>query len=202
MAAEQPSNTLILNENVEDFQDFKPFFRVIPLKKFNFSLVVYESVKEAKERYEFLKQKHRIAYYLYTDLAWLNGNKISPTEFLSLPHAEKNFLISPPGDPPLGWTQDSESKPSAGGFTIDVEEGRHHFIKTRSYSDLVDFNLNGDCAIDVELHDQQHVQEIVTFTNSGEALKLPVIVIDHVQGDTIGHVKLKIPQTHMPPKGN
>jgi Calcipressin len=196
----QPSNTLILNENCQDFEDFKPFFRVIPLKKFKFSLLVYKTTQEAKQKYEFLQQKYALSYYLYTDLAWFNGDKISPTEFLSLPQAEKNFLISPPGDPPLGWTQDSEAKPSAGGFTVEVEEGRHHFIKTRSYSDLVDFSLDGDC---VQEYDQEHVQEIVTFTNGGEALKLPLIVIDHVQGDTIGHLKkLKIPQTHIPPKGN
>ena len=190
----QPSNTLILSDFITDFTPFKPFFRVIPLEKFRICIFVYESTKAAKSKFDSLQSQFPLHYYLYTDLNWFSGSKIVPTEFLSPPKTEKNFLISPPGDPPLGWIQDPEAKPSPGGFTIAEEEGRHHFIKTRSFADLLDFKLDPD-------ESPSHLQEIVTFTDGGEVSSLPLIVIDHAQDYTpLEPSRFKIPQTHMPPR--
>ncbi|KAI8622413.1 Calcipressin-domain-containing protein [Chytriomyces sp. MP71] len=39
----------------------------------------------------------------------------SNAELLQVPPTEKNFLLSPPGSPPVGWVQSQESEPSRGG---------------------------------------------------------------------------------------
>lgn len=42
-------------------------------------------------------------------------NPNQQSQFLQVPQIERNFLLSPPGSPPIGWVQIRESGPSSGG---------------------------------------------------------------------------------------
>ncbi|TPX50591.1 hypothetical protein SeLEV6574_g00799 [Synchytrium endobioticum] len=79
----------------------------------------------------------------HTDLHMLT----QPPTMLQVPHAEKNFLLSPPGSPPVGWIQMQESGPTPGGhsqlhdvwhelmnedFSLDVGSDNHHDDDDRS----------------------------------------------------------------------
>ncbi|ORY53654.1 hypothetical protein BCR33DRAFT_711033 [Rhizoclosmatium globosum] len=116
--------------------------RFIPITSFFRFLVVFESiedaarVKEALHNVTFMGNKTLKVYYgEHTD----NNHLMNPDagqNLLRVPPLEKNFLLSPPGSPPVGWIQPAESGPAAGG---------HHQAMLDALSKLTDedFSLDG-----------------------------------------------------------
>ena len=54
------------------------------------------------------------ARYQHTDTDLLLSPTAATDQYLRVPEIEKNFLLSPPGSPPLDWTQERESAPFTG----------------------------------------------------------------------------------------
>lgn len=49
-----------------------------------------------------------------------DGSTIPPANYLRPPPIEKNFLISPPGSPPVGWEQVKEDPPNPSPLAEDL----------------------------------------------------------------------------------
>jgi len=94
---------------------------------------------------EFLDGKVLKVYYgEHTDLTAPVSNNL-----LQVPPVEKNFLLSPPGSPPIGWVQSTESVPSRGG---------HHAAMLSSLMELQDddFRLDDSTSNDYLATDNQN----------------------------------------------
>ncbi|KAJ3071613.1 hypothetical protein HDU98_005051 [Podochytrium sp. JEL0797] len=120
--------------------------RFIPITSFFRFLVVFDSpetaaiVKQELHGTDFLGQKTvRVYFGDNTDSNHLmNPNAGNTMNLLQVPPLEKNFLLSPPGSPPVGWVQPSEAQPSRGG---------HHQAMIDALVKLADeddFALDGD----------------------------------------------------------
>ncbi|BGP29802.1 hypothetical protein JCM10296v2_001548 [Rhodotorula toruloides] len=104
-----------------------------PLEKFGRVICVYDDEDEARrakdemdgfvweeEGDEGLPNGHEPtpirAYYGPTfpteRLAYLQQSQTTPATHLEVPSSGKNFLISPPGSPPVGWEQIEEDEPN------------------------------------------------------------------------------------------
>ncbi|KAJ3415646.1 hypothetical protein HDV05_004522 [Chytridiales sp. JEL 0842] len=128
-----PTNTLILtNLTPPDFEDngkiirelLGPFGRVLRLtllKSFNRILAVFESCEDADMAKRSLHKERvggrewRVYFGEHTDLNLLQPNPNPQPLLLQVPATEKNFLLSPPGSPPVGWVQGREEGPNPGG---------------------------------------------------------------------------------------
>ncbi|TPX35230.1 hypothetical protein SmJEL517_g02306 [Synchytrium microbalum] len=72
----------------------------------------------------------RVYFGQHTDLDQLTQPTISR---LQVPHPEKNFLLSPPGSPPVGWVQIQEGGPSAGGHA-ELHDVWHELMNEETFS--------------------------------------------------------------------
>ena len=132
--------------------------------------------------------------------------------YLSIPSTSRNFLLSPPGSPAIGWVQTSESEPSKGGFVSprDLQDAR-----IASEISLLDFTLDGgvevkpESAIDSEWMIQEKKEKdgvfsrVVKFKSLEDGLELPVICISGDGTVDLGldfSVTSRIPQTCLPPR--
>lgn len=137
--------------------------------------------------------------------------------FLTLPPTSRNFLLSPPGSPSVGWVQTSESEPSKGGFTFpqDLQDAR-----IASEISLLDFTLDGGVEVEDEENQMDrsdsmkiNVQEkrekdgvairVVKFDSLESGLELPVICISGDESVDVGldsSILSRIPQTSLPPR--
>lgn len=74
----------------------------------------------------------------------------SGENYLRVPEHERNFLISPPGSPPLGWIQVAEDGPNSGGC-FDLNEALANFEASNLSQDLPEFKLDGATSFDGSL---------------------------------------------------
>ncbi|PVU87181.1 hypothetical protein BB559_006191 [Furculomyces boomerangus] len=100
----------LLYEKLKEFGDIYHFSK---LKSFSRCLVVYRTTIEAKKAKESLENyeiepgnKLRMYFSLHTPLSYTTNS------FLEVPKSEKLMLISPPGSPIIGWTQNPEDSPN------------------------------------------------------------------------------------------
>ncbi|KAJ1339563.1 hypothetical protein BSLG_005810 [Batrachochytrium salamandrivorans] len=126
------------------------------------------------------------------DLSQLGLDGKMKQTLLSVPQLERNFLLSPPGSPPVGWEQPKELAPVTGGHTEALS------LSTLS---LAGFCLDGGVDVDLDNIQPQNVvdtahfsklsitsdgrrQETLTFgtgvasAKSSADVSLPVIVIE------------------------
>ena len=73
----------------------------------------------------------------HTDTDLLLSPTAAADQYLRVPEIEKNFLLSPPGSPPLDWTQERESAPFTGSHSAVLDS------VTRELR-LDGFSLGGD----------------------------------------------------------
>ncbi|KAJ1549203.1 hypothetical protein HK405_007918 [Cladochytrium tenue] len=105
-------------------KDAPKALRVIPLRSLKRIIVIFRTGADAEMARGLLELKrpmelgeaHRVFYGEPTDLALLDARgNAAPTVLLQVPPIERNFLISPPGSPPIGWVQVREGGPNPGG---------------------------------------------------------------------------------------
>ncbi|KAF8968268.1 Calcipressin-domain-containing protein [Flammula alnicola] len=142
----QPTNTLavtslpksffeplILSMLREHFASFGDINQWVPLQGFGRIIIVYEfehHAEDAKQKCDpIIVDSHdddsRIILRVYRadpnplitrgEHSW-----IPHTSYLKPPPIEKNFLISPPGSPPVGWEQIKEDPPNVAPLAEDL----------------------------------------------------------------------------------
>ncbi|KAJ3273246.1 hypothetical protein HDV01_004604 [Terramyces sp. JEL0728] len=140
---------------------------------------------------------------MHTDLNWLNPEPSIRMSYLNIPEPERNFLLSPPGSPPVGWLQTAESEPKPGGFCESIEE------RALSFVSLNDFKLDGYEDVDLSTEEERDRKilgqektetgsnsKIYKFEGTGDA-ELPTLQID-IAPDMFP-AKIRMPTTVRPP---
>ncbi|KAI9334996.1 Calcipressin-domain-containing protein [Zopfochytrium polystomum] len=77
----------------------------------------------------------RVYYADHTEDRHLNPEQGVNIGHLQVPEIERNFLLSPPGSPPIGWVQSREGGPNPGGhaqalldaLNLMIDENEHEF---------------------------------------------------------------------------
>lgn len=121
-----PTDTLIITnlateifttENIKNYRrevaKLGKIVKWIPLKSFIRVIASFQTIQDAERVRDALhKQSTRdiITYVYYTDSL---SAKLDGSGLLQVPELERNWLISPPGSPPVGWTQAREDAPNA-----------------------------------------------------------------------------------------
>lgn len=106
------------------------------------------------------------------------GNSINVVvvDTLRVPERTRNFLISPPGSPPIGWVQIAESSPATGGHTDVHTQAVRNMLADPS---TANFTLDEGPAID-----EDGTRHVLTFGHgTSEESSLPVICIDFSPAD-------------------
>ncbi|KAG8905861.1 carbohydrate-binding module 1 protein [Tulasnella sp. 403] len=148
---EDETNTLILtslsptffNPEVLDalrdhFSSYGELHTWAPLKGFRRIVMVYWSNEDAArareecdgmvladENDKVISNALRVYRGTYTDLS----NEVTR---LPVPHTTKNFLISPPGSPPVGWEPAEEEAPNAETLAADLIAALHRLQLNRA----------------------------------------------------------------------
>eukprot|EP00842_Homolaphlyctis_polyrhiza_P005734 jgi/Hompol1/6161/HPOL_004848-RA len=99
------------------------------------------NIKTSLHKSSFLGLELRIYYGQHTDLCYLDPEAGKRLNLLKVPETERNFLLSPPGSPPVGWVQSKESAPVAGGHSEALME------REMSMLSLADFQLDDGAEI-------------------------------------------------------
>jgi len=114
-----PENFVELKANFEQYGSIHKF---IPIKSFNRMLVIYfqtsdaETAKAYSDRMIFMDKVVRVYYGLHTPVI----DETDSFKHLNIPKLEKNWLISPPGSPPFGWTPTHETGPNEKTLADDL----------------------------------------------------------------------------------
>ncbi|KAG0324581.1 hypothetical protein BGZ99_001645 [Dissophora globulifera] len=102
---------LRLKAKVETFGDVYYF---APIKSFYRVFVVYRSTFDAQQAKAVLHNTAFEGTSLRVYIGQHTEINLDPaTRYLHPPELEKNWLISPPGSPPIGWTQVREDPPNS-----------------------------------------------------------------------------------------
>ncbi|KAG0264555.1 hypothetical protein DFQ27_001142 [Actinomortierella ambigua] len=129
-----PTNTIIIThletshmENADFIarlrlksEEFGKVLYFAPIKSFLRVFVVYDSTFDAQRakalmhNTAFEDANLRVYFGQHTDLT------LEARHYLQPPELEKNWLISPPGSPPVGWTQVREDPPNAVHLADDL----------------------------------------------------------------------------------
>ncbi len=67
--------------------------------------------------------------------------RTSEDQYLKVPEIEKNFLLSPPGSPPLDWRQAKESAPYTGGHSALFSDAEFQHFSLNDHNTLSDSSL-------------------------------------------------------------
>ncbi|KAF9975273.1 carbohydrate-binding module 1 protein [Modicella reniformis] len=95
-------------------EDFGQVYYFAPIKSFYRVFVVYHSTFDAQRAKALLHNTSfegttiRVYFGQHTEIS-----DDPATRYLHPPELEKNWLISPPGSPPVGWTQVREDPPNS-----------------------------------------------------------------------------------------
>ncbi|KAJ3213494.1 carbohydrate-binding module 1 protein [Dinochytrium kinnereticum] len=139
----------------ESFRCFGKISHISLLPSLKRALIVFESASDAfTAKFEMDNQQMMGTEIRYVNIAEDNG-------LLHVPDIEKNFLLSPPGSPPVGWTQPREDGPNPGGhaqallealrslpddgFSLEIESREGDAIKesTAASADFGIFHMGG-----------------------------------------------------------
>ncbi|KAF9432861.1 carbohydrate-binding module 1 protein [Entomortierella beljakovae] len=130
----EPTNTLIItNFEVKHFEEetmlllkekaeaFGQVYYFAPIKSFYRVFVVYHSTSDAQQAKASLHNTTfddvsiRVYFGQHTEISEDPSDR-----YLHPPELEKNWLISPPGSPPVGWTQIREDPPNSVHLADDL----------------------------------------------------------------------------------
>ena len=155
--------------------------KIIDLKSFDRFLVIFPTTLLAQQSYQQLKQLDlRVFYGQHTLLD-------SPKKYLNVPAKQVNFLLSPPGEIPVGWVQTEEEHPG-------VTHSPSLIADRIEISDLNDFVLDAnDSQARAELF--QDFRKAYQFDPVADGL--PLLVVDEYSCTNVSKQQ-KIPQTRRP----
>lgn len=111
-------NASALSHLQAHFEQFGPLERFIPLKSFARCMIIYSATEDAVEakgatdRTIVLSTEIRVYFGEHTPHITIPTNSTYSSRHLAPPKLEKNWLISPPGSPPVGWEQIREDPPN------------------------------------------------------------------------------------------
>ena len=157
---------------------------LVPFKAMSRYIAIFESTQAAIEaklnldNSTFKDALLRIYFGQHSDLKTLKEN------YLKVPEIEKNFLLSPPGSPPLDWIQERESEPCKHG---------HHSV----LDDLTLFKLeepilgmmqeqNND---DPHIKPAQNGSRLILEFEPVSTDSLPTIVVENMEGEALNDWK-------------
>lgn len=136
-----------LHENLAELRDrlelHGKIYKFVPIKSFNRILSIFYQPNDATkakaycDRMEFLSKNIRIYYGQHTPLY----DEIDNSRHLSVPELEKNWLVSPPGSPPFGWTPIKEDRPNSNTLSHDLAHALAHVSLD---SDIKEFSLENN----------------------------------------------------------
>ncbi|KAJ3041410.1 hypothetical protein HDV00_009390 [Rhizophlyctis rosea] len=163
--------------------------------------------KESLHMTDFLGRELRVYFGEHTDMTHLTNPEQTGIHFLRVPEPEKNFLLSPPGSPPIGWIQIRESSPVAGGHEDALIDALRELERD-------EFTL--DEGAQLEDRDEARTEgvdgvQVLRFGRSeeeGGEWELPMIVVENMElrmavaegsGGLGGRPPTPLPRTSMPP---
>lgn len=106
----------------------------IPLKSFTRVVVSFTCVHEAQQVRAVLDKRDlmgKILHVFYGETESLSGR--GSDSLLRVPALEKNWLISPPGSPPVGWTQIREDAPNVQHLHEDLLMALEILVREDTY---------------------------------------------------------------------
>ncbi|KAJ2913585.1 hypothetical protein MD484_g6831, partial [Candolleomyces efflorescens] len=175
---------LILDLLREHFATYGEINQWVPLPGFGRVIVVYEedhSAETAKQHSDpILLQATSDHPEVMLRVFRADRNPIVPqgtwgvvpqTNYLKPPAVEKNFLISPPGSPPVGWEQIREDPPNSTPLADDLMAALHKLKIQEEEDDRSNFEIllhpdeagvgvfveDCDAGIKVEMHEDDWV---------------------------------------------
>ncbi|KAJ3175532.1 hypothetical protein HDU87_006195 [Geranomyces variabilis] len=105
-------------------EHFGELSQFVPLKAFGRALVVYKRTADAQKARRLMHEtdvagsRVRVYFGQHTDTSHLLDPSLGThIDHLRVPALERNFLLSPPGSPPIDWVQIRESSPVSGGHS-------------------------------------------------------------------------------------
>ncbi|KAJ3158011.1 hypothetical protein HDU89_000393 [Geranomyces variabilis] len=109
---------------------YGPLSQFVPLKAFGRALVVYKRTADAQSARRLMHEtdvvagsRVRVYFGQHTDTSHLLDPSLGThIDHLRVPALERNFLLSPPGSPPIDWVQIRESSPVSGGHSDVLHE--------------------------------------------------------------------------------
>ncbi|KAL2916323.1 hypothetical protein HK105_204079 [Polyrhizophydium stewartii] len=157
-------------------QTYGSLAKLVILKSFGRMLAVFsdtfvaQRAREDLHKSDFQGREMRVYFGQHTDLNHLDPNAGMRLNLLQVPETERNFLLSPPGSPPVGWVQTQEREPVQGG---------HAEALMLSALSLADFHLDGGEDVDLDLdengialdHAHAHTSE-ETLTSDGRKIEI------------------------------
>ncbi|KAG9304167.1 hypothetical protein G9A89_019729 [Geosiphon pyriformis] len=174
-----------LAELRSQLEEYGEIYKFVPMKCFNRILAVFYQTTDAKvaktnlDRAIFLKNTLRIYYGMYTPIR----DKNHDSQHLHVPQIEKNWLISPPGSPPLEWVQIREDAPNSNTFAKDLVHALSNVAlhnSSRDFEDLVDDD--SDELLGFSLEDDNKKQP---FTHT--KLQVPILTVISGDNGTLGN---------------
>ncbi|KAF8979814.1 carbohydrate-binding module 1 protein [Entomortierella lignicola] len=149
-------------------ESFGEVYYFAPIKSFYRVFVVYHSTFDAQRAKEQLHNTAfegttiRVYYGQHTEIS------VDPaSRFLHPPELEKNWLISPPGSPPIGWSQVREDPPNSVHLADDLvkallEMGQPVYQLPRPDGSFADRSYLFEEVDEFSLGESQSAQETVS----------------------------------------
>lgn len=153
-----PENLAELRSRLEQYGII---YKIVPIKSFNRILAIFYQTNDAKiaktycDRTKFLDNDVRIYYGQHTSI--YDDEEDNNSKHLNVPALEKNWLISPPCSPPVGWTQIKEDGPNSNTLADDLV---HALAHASLNNNIIDYYKNNDDVADFSLDTNMNVDDI------------------------------------------
>ncbi|RIA85022.1 Calcipressin-domain-containing protein [Glomus cerebriforme] len=182
-----------LPENLAELRDrlerHGKIYKIVPIKSFNRILAIFHQTNDARiakthcDRIEFLNKIIRIYYGQHTPIY----DEIDSSRHLNVPELERNWLVSPPCSPPVGWTQIKEDQPNSNTLADDLVHAlAHASLNTlgsnyyNHHDDIDDFSLDDNVDQDNNNKMQAPILTVVpcdSDSRQDDDAKVPLILI-------------------------
>ncbi|PWN19762.1 hypothetical protein BCV69DRAFT_313506 [Microstroma glucosiphilum] len=124
-----------------------------------------------------------------------------PTDHLLPPITDRNFLISPPGSPPIGWEPIKEDPPNRETLAVDLMEALRKLGREMGADEAADDDQEGERAAEAEANDSKgrrsagpgHVHVVLPATHrrlpslaGDESPLIPAVTVQAYDDDEAG----------------